>query len=115
MNKQQIAETQAYQMKMTFLSELCEITGEMRKIIDSYVTRKGELKAIYSTGGSKLKHKEIEQYGVYEINYKLGGKEAFLKGKLMGWTDEFRTLFFKVDGKEIGVPINNITAYVRKE
>lgn len=87
----------------------------MRKIVDSYITRKGELRAIYSTGGSKVKHKDIELNGIYEINYKLGGKESFLRGKIVGWTDEYRTIFFRTETNEIGVPINNITAYVRKE
>jgi len=102
-------------MGMTYHFNLSYINSNMRKIVDSYVTRKGELRAIYSTGGSKFKHKDIELKGIYEINYKLGGKESFLKGQIIGWTEEYRTIFFKVDGKEIGVPINNITAYVRKE
>lgn len=87
----------------------------MRKIIDSVVTRKGELRAIYSVGGSNFKIKDAEVGGVYEIVYKLGHKEAYFKGKLVGWTDSHRTLFFKVENKEVGVPIFNIIRYVRKE
>lgn len=100
--------------RMIYLSNAIVNDDQMRKIIDSVVTRQGDLRAIYSVGGSKFKTRDAEVGGIYEVTYRLGNKEAYLKGKLVGWTENHRTLFFKVDDKEIGVPIFNIYNYVRK-
>lgn len=89
----------------------------MRKIVDSYTTRHGELKAIYSVATASLKHRDIEPGAVYEIEYRLGNQVVFLKAELDYATEGNRTLFFKHPDPErrlIGIPIMNIIAYVKK-
>jgi hypothetical protein len=80
----------------------------MRKIVDSYTTRHGELKAIYSVATANLKHRDVEIGSVYELEYRLGNQVMFLKGELDHATDGNRTLFFKhpdPERKYIGIPI----------
>jgi hypothetical protein len=89
----------------------------MRKIVDSYTTRHGELKAIYSVATANLKHRDVEIGSVYELEYRLGNQVMFMKGELDHATEGNRTLFFKhpdVDRKLIGIPIMSIIRYVRK-
>jgi hypothetical protein len=50
----------------------------MRKIVDSYTTRHGELRAIYSVATANLKHRDIEIGAVYELEYRLGKQVLFL-------------------------------------
>ena len=89
----------------------------MRKIVDSYTTRHGELKAIYSVATANLKHRDIEMGALYEIEYRLGNQVVFLKSELDHVTDGNRTLFFKHPDPErrlIGIPIMSIIRYVKK-
>jgi hypothetical protein len=51
----------------------------------------------------------------FEIQYKLGNKDAYLSGVLELATEGNRTLFFKTtEGKSIGIPIMSIVKYIRK-
>lgn len=86
----------------------------MRKIVGQYTTRHGELRAIYSVANSIFKHKDIEIGMKYDIQYKLGNKDAYLSGTLELATEGNRTLFFKTEGKSIGIPIMSIVKYIRK-
>ena len=86
----------------------------MRKIVGQYTTRHGELRAIYSVANSIFKHKDIEIGSKYDIQYKLGKKDAYLSGVLDFVTDGNRTLFFKTEGKTIGIPIMSIVKYIIK-
>jgi len=87
----------------------------MRKIVGQYTTRHGELRAIYSVANSVFKHKDIELGGKFDIQYKLGNKDAYLSGVLELATEGNRTLFFKTtEGKSIGIPIMSIVKYIRK-
>jgi hypothetical protein len=87
----------------------------MRKIVGQYTTRHGELRAIYSVANSIFKHKDIELGGKFDIQYKLGNKDAYLSGVLELATEGNRTLFFKTnEGKSIGIPIMSIVKYIRK-
>jgi hypothetical protein len=89
----------------------------MRKIVDSYTTRHGELKAIYSVATSSIKHRDIEIGALYELEYRLGNQVMFLKGELDQATEGNRTLFFKhpdPDRKLIGIPVMSIIRYVKK-
>lgn len=87
----------------------------MRKIVGQYTTRHGELRAIYSVANSIFKHKDIELGSKFEIQYKLGNKDAYLSGVLELATEGNRTLFFKTtEGKSIGIPIMSIVKYIKK-
>jgi hypothetical protein len=53
--------------------------------------------------------------GKFDIQYKLGNKDAYLSGVLELATEGNRTLFFKTtEGKSIGIPIMSIVKYIRK-
>lgn len=89
----------------------------MRKIVGQYTTKNGELRAIYSTKESVLKHRDIEIGAIYEIAYRLGTGDSYLKSELIMHTDDFRTLFFRhpdPSRKLIGIPLMNILKYVKK-
>lgn len=87
----------------------------MRKIVGQYMTRHGELRAIYSVANSIFKHKDIILGSKFDIQYKLGNKDAYLSGVLELATEGNRTLFFKTtEGKSIGVPIMSIFKYIKK-
>jgi len=89
----------------------------MRKIVGQYTTRNGELKAIYSVKDSAMKHRDIEIGATYEIAYKLGRFEGYLKSILVQVTDDNRTLFFKHPDPArhlIGIPVMNVIKYVKK-
>lgn len=89
----------------------------MRKIVGQYTTRNGELRAIYSVKESAMKHRDVEIGATYEIAYKLGRFEGYLKSILVQVTDDNRTLFFKHPDPSrglIGIPIMNVIKYVKK-
>jgi membrane-bound lytic murein transglycosylase MltF len=89
----------------------------MRKIVGQYTTTRGELKAIYDVSKSVMRHKDIEIGCEYELAYKLGRFDAYLKATLVLVTDDNRTLFFKNPEREnnlIGIPIMNVLKYYKK-
>lgn len=89
----------------------------MRKIVGQYITKNGELKAIYSVHGATMRPKDILFGHYYEIAYTLGRGTAYLNAKLISSTDDFRTLFFQNPdnpNKTIGIPIMSIKRFYLK-
>jgi len=89
----------------------------MRKVISTYISRHGNPVAIYSTYGTIFRSKDIELGATYELAYKLGRGDAYLKAELIMVTENNRTLFFKNpddEDKLIGIPTMNIIKYYKK-
>ena len=90
----------------------------MKKIVGQYITRHGELKAIFAVSHSVMKPREIIIGERYEIAYRLGNNVGYLEAKLVEVTDNFRTLFFEnpdpLKTKKIGIPLNSILKYYLK-
>jgi len=90
----------------------------MRKIVGQYITRHGELKAIFAVSHAVMKQREIIVGERYEIAYKLGNNVGYLESKLVQVTDDYRTLFFEnpdvTKTKRIGIPLNSILKFYLK-
>ncbi len=89
----------------------------MRRVISTYISRHGNPVAIYAIHGAAMRNKEIEVGAIYEIVYRLGLGDNYLKAELIMATDDNRTLFFRnptEPTKAIGVPVMNILKYVKK-
>lgn len=89
----------------------------MRRVLSTYISRHGNPVAIYAIQGSVMRNKEVEIGATYEIVYRLGLGDNYLKAELTEVTDDYRTLFFRNPEnpiKRIGIPIMNILKYVKK-
>lgn len=89
----------------------------MKKIVGQYITRHGELKAIFAVSHSVMKPREIIIGERYEMAYRLGNSVAYLEAELDEVTDDYRTLFFKnpdATKKRIGIPLNSIIKFYLK-
>lgn len=89
----------------------------MRRVISTYISRHGNPVAIYAIQGAVMRNKEVEVGATYEMVYRLGIGDNYLKAELIMVTDDNRTLFFRNPEnpiKAIGVPIMNILKFVKK-
>lgn len=89
----------------------------MRRVISTYISRHGNPVAIYAIQGAVMRNKEVEVGSIYEMVYRLGIGDNYLKAELIMATDDNRTLFFRNPNeptKAIGVPIMNIIKFVKK-
>lgn len=89
----------------------------MRRVISTYISRHGNPVAIYAIQGAVMRNKEVEVGSIYEMVYRLGIGDSYLKAELIMVTDDNRTLFFRNPDeptKTIGIPIMNIIKFVKK-
>jgi len=102
---------------MTYLGSILKTENSMRKIVGQYITRNGELKAIYGVQSSVMRPRDIIVGESYEIAYRLPYSVGYLNAKLKFYTDDYRTLFFENPtnpNRTIGIPIMSILKFYLK-
>jgi len=80
--------------------EIVEFVSFRDQLFETWFDYKKQKKSKYTEIGkatkeSVLKHRDIEIGAIYEIAYKLGNGDSYLKSELIMHTDDFRTLFFR--------------------
>lgn len=83
-----------------------------REIESTFLTGTTKIiKHIYKVQGHKVNTLGLVEGGLYEVSHILGRGSTSFFGIYTGCTEFYRTLLFRdhIQGREIGVPIMNIT------